>query len=196
MASVYSPSYPDRSQAFLPRIHISGQFVHMEGRQMKDHFCALSGPAFKGQAVLLPVLQFHTFIYITQAVMTAGITLVLVGSGRLQKLFQLCGRDADPVICNDEYNLFPGEEAVYGYLPALALFFQDAVEKGVFHNGLKGDFRYGVLQDDRINIGEETDFPGKAQILYFHVIGHMADFIADGYDIFTLVQGQLVKAGE
>ena len=129
---------------------------------MKDYFRALSGPAFKGQAVLLPILQFHTFVYIAQAVMAAGITLMLVGRGRLQKLSQLCGRDADPVICNDEYHLFPGEEAVYGYLPALALFFQDAVEKGVFHDRLQGDFRYGVLQDDRINVGEKTDFPGKS----------------------------------
>lgn len=75
-------------------------------------------------------------------------------------------------------------------------FFQNTMEKGIFHDRLKCDLWYGILQDNRINIGKKTDFARKTKILYFHVIGYMTDFITYRNNIFSLVQGQLVKIGE
>ena len=73
---------------------------------------------------------------------------------------------------------------------------QNTMEKGIVHDRLKCDLWYGILQDNRINIGKKTDFARKTKILYFHVIGYMTDFITYRNNIFSLVQGQLVKIGE
>ena len=70
------------------------------------------------------------------------------------------------------------------------------MEKGIFHNGLKGQLRDLIVLQLSGNVKDKLCAVVVAHILQLHIQGHMGQIVPDPVGQLPPAKGQLVKTGQ